>query len=164
MVSASSIDSDLCIEALLGDADLFVTPLVRVWFRVSLRVVVEEEEEEFACEGAGGCCDDRALDDLRGDIAHAKVDEQEVCASSFEDHFSQPNRAIYRSIEMVDGKQLLWTVKQQQFRRKINFVQDCETDEGRNRDFDCDRPLKKVEITFRRLSSVCKMIADVVRI
>lgn len=33
---------------------------------VSFRVVVEDEEE-FACEGAG-CCRDRALDDLRGDI------------------------------------------------------------------------------------------------
>lgn len=42
-------------------------------FRVSLRVVVDDAEE-LAWEGAGGCCDDRALDDLRGDIAHPSVD------------------------------------------------------------------------------------------
>jgi len=33
----------------------------------SLRVVIEEEDE-LACEGAVGCCDDRARDDLLGDI------------------------------------------------------------------------------------------------
>jgi len=36
-------------------------------FLESLRVVVEEEDE-LACEGAVGCCDDRAREDLLGDI------------------------------------------------------------------------------------------------
>jgi len=27
-----------------------------------------EEEDELACEGAVGCCDDRAREDLLGDI------------------------------------------------------------------------------------------------
>lgn len=40
-------------------------------FLESFTVVVEEEEEdddELTCEGAVGCCDDRARDDLLGDI------------------------------------------------------------------------------------------------
>lgn len=45
-------------------------------FLESFRVVVEDEEE-FACEGAVGCCEDRARDDRRGDI----LDEARICFS-----------------------------------------------------------------------------------
>lgn len=51
--------------------DLLLFALVRP-FLDSFKVVVEEEEEEFPCEGAGGCCEDRARDDLRGDIVRRK--------------------------------------------------------------------------------------------
>ena len=64
MASASSIDSDLCVEPRPSDTDLFI-PLRT--FLESFRVVIEEEEE-FACEGAVGCCEDRAREDLLGDI------------------------------------------------------------------------------------------------
>lgn len=73
------MDSDLCTEALVGEADRCVVP-PRL-FRESFRVVVEEDDES-ACEGAGGCCDDRAREDLRGDIARRKSSNGRKCDAS----------------------------------------------------------------------------------
>ena len=58
------MDSDLCIEPRPSEFDLGMSFR---GFLESLRVVVEEEDE-LACEGAVGCCDDRAREDLLGDI------------------------------------------------------------------------------------------------
>lgn len=58
------MDSDLCVEPRPSEFDL-CRPFRM--FVESLRVAVEEEDE-LTCEGAVGCCDDRARDDLLGDI------------------------------------------------------------------------------------------------
>jgi hypothetical protein len=60
------MDSDGCTEAVLGEIDLLLFAIVCAFLESF--IVVVDEEEEFPCEGAGGCCEDRARDDLRGDM------------------------------------------------------------------------------------------------